>query len=95
MAGHMGNKNCTKTAVKVIIFLSLLFLLKCVGLFFLAKEGYLNCVERSSYFMVVVVSFICLFPNVPSFKFLRVCLLFICLLFVCLFFVCFVDWLVG
>ena len=26
MAGHMGNKNCTKTAVKVIIFLSLLFL---------------------------------------------------------------------
>ena len=27
MAGHMGNKNCTKTAVKVIAFLSLLFLL--------------------------------------------------------------------
>ena len=26
MAGHMGNKNCTKTVVKVIIFLPLLFL---------------------------------------------------------------------
>ena len=25
MAGHMGNKNCTKTAVKVKIFLSLFF----------------------------------------------------------------------
>ena len=42
MAGHMGNKNCTKVAVKVKTFLSLL--LKFVGFFFfLAKERYLNC----------------------------------------------------
>ena len=39
MAGHMGNKNCTKIAVKVrvIIFLSLLFL--SVRSFFQQKNG--------------------------------------------------------
>lgn len=36
MAGHMGNKNCTKVAVKVIIFL---LLLKFVCLFV-----FLNCI---------------------------------------------------
>lgn len=56
MAGHMGNKNCTKIAVKVKIVLLLLFLFKFVDLVFFSKRKVFDLLiipsgEDSSYFV--------------------------------------------
>lgn len=60
MAGHMGNKNCTKIAVKVKIFFLLLFLFKFVCLFFFSKRKVFDLLiipsgEEKFLFCVVVV----------------------------------------
>lgn len=92
MAGHMGNKNCTKIAVKVKLVFLLLFLFKFVGLVFFSKRKVFDlliipsCEDKFLFCVVVVVCSLMFLLYFLACLFV-VCFCFLLLLLLCMFFV--------